>query len=109
MPHGVGNAFAFQVFNTMSFTIVLSTPMLLYFKRLDASATVLGIVVALPNLLNILQIPAAQFVEKMGYRAFVLRGWLVRALFILAMAVVPLLPAKRSADAAGKRPPQPVT
>jgi MFS family permease len=94
MPHGVGNAFAFQVFNTMSFTIVLSTPMLLYFKRLDASATVLGIVVALPNLLNILQIPAAQFVEKMGYRAFVLRGWLVRALFILAMAVVPLLPAK---------------
>jgi MFS family permease len=94
MPHGVGNAFAFQVFNTMSFTIVLSTPMLLYFKRLDASATVLGIVVALPNLLNILQIPAAQFVEKMGYRAFVLRGWLVRALFILAMALVPLLPAK---------------
>jgi MFS family permease len=94
MPHGVGNAFAFQVFNTMSFTIVLSTPMLLYFKRLDASATVLGIVVALPNLLNILQIPAAQFVEKMGYRAFVLRGWLVRALFIMAMAVVPLLPVK---------------
>ncbi len=94
MPHGVGNAYAFQVFNTISFTIVLSTPMLLYFKRLQASATVLGIAVALPNLLNILQIPAAQFVEKIGYRAFVFRGWSLRALFILLMGIVPVLPGK---------------
>jgi MFS family permease len=94
LPPGVGNAFAFQVFNTMSFSIVLSTPMILYFKRLEASATVLGIVIALPNLLNILQIPAARFVELTGYRAFVIRGWLLRALFILAMAMVPLLPGK---------------
>ncbi len=94
MPRGIGNAYAFQVFNTMSFMIVLSTPMILYFKRLQASATVLGIFIALPNLLTILQIPAAQFVEKMGYRAFVLRGWLLRSLFILAMASVPLLPVK---------------
>jgi len=97
MPEGVWNAYLFQIFNTMSFTIVLSTPMLLYFKRQNASATVLGIVVALPSLLNILQIPAAQFVEKTGYRAFVLRGWMSRALFILAMAVVPLLPAQLNA------------
>ena len=79
MPEGVWNAYLFQVFNTVSFTIVSSTPMLLYFKKLGASATVLGIVMALPELMNILQIPAAQFVEKMGYRAFVLRGWTVRA------------------------------
>jgi len=97
MPEGVWNAYLFQIFNTMSFAIVLSTPMLLYFKRQNASATVLGIVVALPNLLNILQIPAAQFVERTGYRAFVLRGWMLRALFILAMAVVPLLPDKLNA------------
>jgi MFS family permease len=97
MPAGVWNAYLFQVFNTMSFAIVLSTPMLLYFKRQHASATILGIVVALPNLLNILQIPAAQFVEKTGYRAFVLRGWMLRAVFILAMAVVPLLPAQINA------------
>lgn len=92
MPEGVGNAYVFQVFNTVSFTIVLSTPMMLYFKKLGASATVLGIVLALPQLLNILQIPAAQFVEKMGYRAFVLRGWALRAAFILGMAGVAMLP-----------------
>jgi MFS family permease len=94
MPAGVGNAYAFQVFNTMSYTIVLSTPMILYFKKLGASATVLGIVLALPALLNILQIPAARFVEAMGYRAFVLYGWTVRAAFVLAMAGVALLPEK---------------
>ncbi len=94
MPHGVGNAYAFQVFNTISFSIVLMTPMLLYFKRLGASGTVLGIVTALPALLNILQIPAAQFVEQIGYRAFVLRGWSLRSLFILGMAAVAALPDK---------------
>jgi MFS family permease len=94
MPAGVGNAYWFQVFNTVSFTIVLSTPMILYFKRLGASATVLGIVLALPALMNILQIPAAQFVEKMGYRAFVLRGWTVRSAFILGIAGVAMLPEK---------------
>jgi MFS family permease len=94
MPVGVGNAYAFQVFNTVSFTIVLSTPMLLYFKKLGASATVLGIVLALPALLNILQIPAAQFVEKIGYRSFALRGWTLRAALILGMAAVAMLPER---------------
>ncbi len=97
MPAGVGNAYLFQVFNTMSYTIVLSTPMILYFKKLGAPATVLGIVLALPALLNILQVPAAQFVETMGYRAFVLRGWTLRAAFVLAMAGVALLPGKINA------------
>jgi MFS family permease len=94
MPAGIGNAYAFQVLNTVSFAIVLGTPMILYFKHLEAAATVLGIVAALPNLLNILQIPAAQFVEQVGYRAFVLRGWSVRSALILAMAVIPLLSLK---------------
>jgi MFS family permease len=93
MPHGVENAYAFQIFNTISFAIVLTTPMLLYFKGLGASGTVLGIVTALPALLNILQMPAARFVEQVGYRAFVLRGWSLRSLFVLGMAMVPVLPA----------------
>jgi MFS family permease len=94
MPHGVGKAYAFQIFNTISFAIVLTTPMLLYFKGLGASGTVLGIVTALPALLNILQMPAARFVEQVGYRTFVLRGWSLRSLFILGMAGVAFLPAK---------------
>jgi MFS family permease len=92
MPHGVGNAFAFQVFNTVSYSIVLGAPMLVWFKGLEASGTILGIVAALPPLLNILQMPAARFVEQVGYRAFVLRGWTLRSLFVLGMAIVPVLP-----------------
>lgn len=94
MPAGVNNAYTFQIFNTISYSIVLGAPMLVYFKGLAASGTVLGIVAALPALLNILQMPAARFVEQVGYRAFVLRGWSLRSVFILGMAVVPLLPAQ---------------
>lgn len=93
MPAGVGNAYAFQILNTISFSIVLGAPMLVYFKGLGASGTVIGIVAALPALLNILQMPAARFVEQIGYRAFVLRGWSLRSVFILGMAIVPLLPS----------------
>ena len=71
MPSGIGNAYAFQVFNTVSFSIVLGAPMLLYLKGLGASGTILGVAAALPPLLNILQMPAARFVETIGYRAFV--------------------------------------
>ncbi|MFA6561840.1 MAG: MFS transporter [Verrucomicrobiia bacterium] len=92
MPAGVWNAHFFQVFNTMSFLIVLGMPIILYFKHLDATATLLGVVVALNPLLNILQIPAAKFMERIGYRTFVLRGWATRSFFIVGMAVVALLP-----------------
>jgi MFS family permease len=94
MPEGVGNAYAFSVFNTISFSIALTTPMMLFFKSLGASATVLGIVMALPPLLTVLQMPAAQFVERVGYRSFVLRGWTTRSVFIFGMAMVALLPER---------------
>ncbi|MCG3148049.1 MAG: hypothetical protein PCFJNLEI_01491 [Verrucomicrobiae bacterium] len=94
MPVGIGNAYVFQVFNTISFTIVLGLPMILFFKHLGVTAAVLGIVMALPALLNTLQIPAAPLVEKVGYRAFVLRGWTARTFMILGMAGVAFLPAR---------------
>lgn len=92
MPPGAWNAWVFQVFNSISFTMVLGAPMLLYFKRLDASATILGMVVALSPLLNTLQIPAARYVERVGYKRFVLAGWTARCFCILAMAGVAMLP-----------------
>lgn len=94
MPDGIGHAYTFQVFNTISFVIVIGMPMVLFFKHLQVSATVLGIVMALPALLNTLQIPAAQIVERVGYRAFVLRGWTARSFVILGMAGVAALPEK---------------
>lgn len=87
------NAYWFQVWNSFSFSLIIGTPLLLFFKKLDAGVTVLGIVAALPPLLNIMQIPAARFVERVGYRAFVLRGWSVRSIFILGAAGVAFLPS----------------
>lgn len=89
-PTGLHNAFLFSAFNALSFQIVLSSPMVLYAKTLDASATVLGIIAGMMPLLVIFQIPAASHVNRIGYRRFVLAGWGTRVLFIFAMALVPL-------------------
>ena len=43
-PAGLNNAYFFAAFNALSFQIVLGSPMILYAKSLDASATVLGLI-----------------------------------------------------------------
>ncbi|PTY03979.1 hypothetical protein DB346_02590 [Verrucomicrobia bacterium LW23] len=93
MPAGVHNAYIFQIFNTISWSIIIATPMLLFFKHLGARETILGIVAALPPLCMILQIPAARIVEQVGYRTFVLRGWTTRTVLILGMVATAWLPS----------------
>lgn len=89
-PPGLHNAFNFSAFNALSFQIVLGSPMILYAKSLEASATVLGIIAGMMPLLVIFQIPAASHINRIGYRRFVLAGWSTRVLFIFAMALVPI-------------------
>jgi MFS family permease len=89
-PPGLKNAYWFAVFNALSFQIVLSSPMVLYAKSLGASATVLGIITGMMPLLVIFQIPAAQYVSRVGYKRFVYAGWGTRVMFIFAMALVPI-------------------
>src|SRR5687767_10789929 len=89
-PPGLNNAFRFATFNALSFQIVLGSPMVLYAKSLDASATVLGILAGMMPLLVIFQIPAAHYVNQVGYKRFVYAGWGVRVFFIFLMALVPL-------------------
>lgn len=64
--------------------------MILYAKSLDASATVLGIIAGMLPLLVIFQIPAARFVDAVGYKKFVLSGWSIRTIFVFLLALVPL-------------------
>src|SRR5262245_47464724 len=90
LPEGLNNAFLFAVFNALSFQIVLSSPMVLYAKTLGASATVLGIITGMMPLMVIFQIPAANYVHRVGYKRFVYGGWGTRVCFIFAMAFVPL-------------------
>jgi MFS family permease len=89
-PPGLYDAWRFAAFNGLSFQIVLGSPMILYAKTLNASATVLGIIAGMMPLLVIFQIPAAHYIERVGYKRFVLAGWGTRTLFTFAMALVPL-------------------
>lgn len=93
LPPGFRHAYWFALFNALSFQIVLSSPMVLYAKSLGASATILGVVVSMMPLLVIFQIPAAQYIPKLGFRRFVYAGWGIRVAFIFGMAAVPLLGA----------------
>jgi MFS family permease len=89
-PPGLHNAFLFSTFNALSYQIVLSSPMVLYAKTLRASATVLGIIAGMMPLLVIFQIPAANYIPRVGFKRFVYAGWGTRVMFIFVMALVPL-------------------
>lgn len=99
LPPALRNVFFFACFNALSFQIVLGSPMVLYAKTLDASATVLGIVAGMMPLLVIFQIPAASYVDRVGYKRFVFAGWGIRVGFIFVMALVPLTAGFLSASA----------
>jgi len=87
---GLRNAFWFVTFNALSYQIVLGSPMLLYAKHLNASATVLGIIAGMMPLLVIFQIPAARHIGRVGYKRFVFAGWGTRVTLIFLVALVPL-------------------
>ncbi len=89
-PPGLHNAYLFATFNAFSYQVVLNSPMVLYAKTLDASATVLGIIAGMMPLLVIFQIPAASYIPRLGFKRFVYAGWGTRVMFIFAMALVPL-------------------
>src|SRR3989449_317439 len=89
-PPGMANAFVFATFNALSFQIVLGSPMVLYARSLDASATVLGIIAGMMPLLVIFQVPAAAHIARVGYKKFVYAGWGTRVMFIFGIALVPL-------------------
>src|SRR6187551_1014129 len=84
-PAGMQHAFAFAIFNALSFQIVLGSPMVLYAKSLEASATVLGIITGMMPLLVIFQIPAANYIDRVGYKRFVYAGWGTRVSIIFVM------------------------
>jgi MFS family permease len=87
---GLSHAFSFAAFNALSFQLVLGSPMVLYAKHLGASATVLGIIAGMMPLLVIFQIPAANYVDRVGYKRFVYAGWGIRVGFIFVLSLIPL-------------------
>ncbi len=92
MPKGIFNIYVFEVFNTISWTVVLGAPMLLFLKHLNATTTLLALASSMSPVLNVLQLPAARFVDKIGYKKLVLSGWTARSFLIVGMAIVAFLP-----------------
>jgi len=90
MPPGTRNIYGFAFFNALSFQIILGSPMVLFAQAIGASSTVLGAIAGMTPLLVILQIPAARFVDRVGYKKFVVTGWSIRLFFIALVAAVPL-------------------
>src|SRR5436190_21608224 len=84
-PSGMANAFIFATFNALSFQIVLGSPMVLYARSLEASATVLGIIAGMMPLLVIFQIPAAAHIALVGYQKFAYAGWRTCVMFIFGI------------------------
>lgn len=80
----------FSAFNALSFQPVLAGPMILFAKSLGASSTVVGILSGMMPLLVITQLPAARFVNRIGFRRFVLAGWSIRVAIIFLIALIPL-------------------
>ena len=83
--------YQFGFFNAINFQIATGTPLILFAKSLGASATVLGILASLLPLFTFLQIPAAGYLPRFGYRKFMLLGWGLRTIMVFALAGIPLL------------------
>jgi MFS family permease len=87
------NANQFSLYNQLNFQITLGAPMILYAKSLGASSTTIGIVAALAPLLTVLQLPTAYFIPRVGYKRFVLLGWISRTIIVFSLALLPLVTA----------------
>lgn len=87
----LNNLYLFNLMNTLSWSIVQGLPLVLFFKSMHASATVLGVVVGMTPFFQLLQIPAASWVERVGYRRFCVMGWTGRNLVLLALVAVAFL------------------
>lgn len=91
IPKGAFNIHLFNLFNAISFQIVLGAPLILYARSLGASSTVLGLLSAFLPLTMVMQLPASRMLHVYGYKKFVLAGWSTRIVFIFFLAAIPPL------------------
>lgn len=97
-PEGVGWLFIFQSFNAVNFTIAMGSPMILLIRFLGGSELHVGIVVAIPALMVVLQLVSSGLVERLGYRSSMMIGWGLRSLLLLFIAPLPLLVGRYSPE-----------
>lgn len=91
LPAEQRDLYLFTALNALNFQPILGGPMILYAKSLGASATVLGLLAGLMPLLVIAQLPAARYINRFGYRRFILIGWTSRLSMAYLAVVIPWL------------------
>jgi len=83
-------ALTFEVVNACSWSAVLGAPLILLLKSQGASATVLGVALALMPLTQSLQLLGARWLPRFGYRRMMVRGWTARTVMVGIIALVAL-------------------
>ena len=83
--------YAFQIFNALSFWIIIKTPMVLLVAWLGGGSGAVGLVIAIMPFLTILQIPSTRWISKLGYRRTMLMGWAGRTMVLSGFVLIPLL------------------
>ena len=84
-------ALAFEVVNACSWSGVIGAPLIIYLKGLGASATLLGLALALLPLTQVLQILGIRLLPRFGYRGLMVRGWTLRTVLVGVIAGLALL------------------
>ncbi len=79
---------AFAVFNAFFWTLLMGNPMILFVRDLGATRMWVGALASMHVLLGALQLPAAPFASRYGYKRLVLHSWILRT---IVMSVVPFL------------------
>ncbi len=87
----INNLVGFNVFNAMSFNIMLAEPMILLVRNWGASQTFIGLLSSLVPLLMITQLYMAPRVEYIGYRRLILAGWTGRTIVLTFVCILPFV------------------
>ena len=88
-PHARG-LWTFNSLNAINFTIAMGSPLVLTARFLGAGEGLLGFLIALTPFFAVLQLPAARYADRFGYRTLVFAGWRARAVILLLAAPLPL-------------------
>jgi MFS family permease len=87
----VKNLVGFNIFNAVSFNIVMSTPMILLVQRWGANKLYTGSLMATMWLLSAMQLYMAPRVEYIGFRKLLLAGWTARTMILMVVCVLPFV------------------
>lgn len=89
----------FAVFNALFWTLIMSSPMILFVRALGAGRAWVGALSMLHVLLGAAQLPAAPYASRYGYKRLTLHTWISRTIVISIAPVLAFLPASVPAHA----------